>query len=281
MGIKTKQMLKLRVLVVALFLGFALLLSLSITAYTKSKYKPLHPRIESQCCKNPSKLPLPVAKALVHYASSNITPQQTPAEIKITAKVLQNRGPCNMLVFGLGYDSLMWSALNHGGKTVFLEEDESWIGKMRSIHPELESHYVQYPTMVTEAYDLLKYAQSAPECAPWQGDLELSSCNKLALKNLPPHIYGTEWDLIMIDAPRGYFPEAPGRMQAIYSSAVMALNRQSSGNTDVFVHDVARTVEDIYSKAFLCQENLVAAEGKLWHFNIPAKAGAITFCSKQ
>ncbi|EMS48499.1 hypothetical protein TRIUR3_15534 [Triticum urartu] len=63
-----------------------------------------------------SKLPAPVAEALVHYATSNVTPQQTAAEIGVSLRVLQRRSPCNFLVFGLGHDSPMWAALNHGGR---------------------------------------------------------------------------------------------------------------------------------------------------------------------
>jgi glucuronoxylan 4-O-methyltransferase len=280
-------MLKLRIVIIGLFIIFVLLLSGSISAYSQGKIRgskvESHPQSEEQCNKGSpgcEKLPKAVAKALIHYAANNVTPQQTAAEIKITAGVLGRTSPCNMLVFGLGYDSLLWATLNHGGRTVFLEEDEDWIAKMREKHPELESHYVEYPadSMVTDAYDLLKYAVSEPECGPQaREELEFSRC-KLALRNLPAEIYSREWDAIMIDAPRGYFPEAPGRMHAIYTSALLAYT--STTPTHVFVHDVNRTVEDTYSNAFLCRHNLVAAQGSLWHFTIPPKpTSPTTFCS--
>ena len=56
----------------------------------------------------------------------------------VTARVLEKKSPCNFLVFGLGHDGLMWNALNHGGRTIFLEEDESWIQQMRRRFPMLE-----------------------------------------------------------------------------------------------------------------------------------------------
>ncbi|CAN1191422.1 Probable methyltransferase At1g27930 [Linum perenne] len=59
----------------------------------------------------------------------------------------------------------------------------------------------------------------------------------LALTGLPEEVYEKEWDVIMIDAPRGWFPEAPGRMAAIFSAAVMARARKGSGVTHVFLHD--------------------------------------------
>lgn len=228
-----------------------------------------------------TKLPSAVAEALIHYATSNITPQQTPRELSITARVLDARSPCNFLVFGLGYDSLFWATLNYGGRTVFLEEDEDWIAQIARKHPDLKAYHVQYSTAVTQADDLLTYARSG-ECRPSGQSLELeTSACKLSLRNLPSEVYSTEWDAIMIDAPRGYFPEAPGRMTAIYSAGVMARNRKKEGNTDIFVHDVDRAVEEKYSKAFLCENNLVEFEGRLWHFSVPPNEGSKEdeFCS--
>lgn len=103
--------------------------------------------------------------------------------------------------------------------------------------------------------------------------------NRLALNMLPDEVYDTEWDLIMIDAPRGYFAEAPGRMAAIYSAAVMARNRNKSGVTHVFLHDVDRRVEKLYAEEFLCKKHLVKAVGRLWHFEIPPAANVnAPFC---
>lgn len=75
--------------------------------------------------------------------------------------------------------------------------------------------------------------------------------------------------MIMIDAPRGYFAEAPGRMAAIYSATVMARNRKKSGVTHVFLHDVNRKVEREYANEFLCKKYLKHSVGRLWHFEIP------------
>ncbi|GLJ31017.1 hypothetical protein SUGI_0620120 [Cryptomeria japonica] len=231
---------------------------------------------ESVAC---AKLPVAVADALIHYVTTNITPQQTPGEINIAGAVLARRSPCNMLVFGLGYDSLMWATLNHGGRTLFLEEDKDWIAQIAQKHPELSVYHVFYPTALTQAPDLLVHGKSPP-CHP-SATLELkdSAC-RLALTNLPPEVLNTQWDAIMIDAPRGYFPEAPGRMTAIYTAAAMAKKRSNPGNTDIFVHDVDRPAEENFSNAFLCQENLVASEGRLWHFSVPAQPEeSQDFCS--
>ncbi|KAF0901435.1 hypothetical protein E2562_000316 [Oryza meyeriana var. granulata] len=71
-------------------------------------------------------------------------------EVRLVARALARRSPCGLLVFGLGHDSAMWAALNHGGRTVFLEEDVSWIAAARSMRRsaglELEAYHVQYDT---------------------------------------------------------------------------------------------------------------------------------------
>ncbi|XP_062076879.1 glucuronoxylan 4-O-methyltransferase 3-like [Humulus lupulus] len=218
------------------------------------------------CIKTPSSL----ANALVHYVTSNITPQQTLKEISVSMRILEKRSPCNFLVFGLGHDSLMWAALNHGGRTVFLEEDNSWIEQIRRRMPGLESYHVEYDTKVHQADELMKIGtdEAGEEGCRVVGDPRFSTC-RLALKNFPSDVYDTEWDLIMVDAPTGYVPHAPGRMTAIYTAGLMARNRES-GETDVFVHDVDRPVEDKFSKAFLCQGYLTQQEGRLRHFTIPS-----------
>lgn len=226
-----------------------------------------------------------LAQAMVHYATSNITPQQTKKEISVSLKVLEKKSPCNFLVFGLGHDSLMWTSLNHGGRTVFLEEDKSWIDQITKQLPTLESYHVVYDTKVTEADQLMEYGLGSEDCKV-VSDPRLSKC-QLALKGLPSEVYDVEWDLIMVDAPTGYHDGAPGRMTAIYTAGLMARNREDAqpeeeGSSDtsvstttttttthVFVHDVDRVVEDKFSKAFLCQGYLTEQEGRIRHFTIP------------
>ena len=99
-------------------------------------------------------------------------------------------------------------------------------------------------------------------------DPRFSKC-QLALKGFPSEVYDIEWDLIMVDAPTGYHDNAPGRMSAIYTAGLMARNREE-GETEVFVHDVDRVVEDKFSKAFLCEGYLTEQEGRIRHFTIPS-----------
>ncbi|CAF2064106.1 unnamed protein product [Brassica oleracea] len=216
------------------------------------------------------KIPPSLADALIHYAASNVTPQQTLSEISVTKKVLDKTSPCNFLVFGLGHDSLMWASLNHGGRTIFLDEDESWIRQIAEKFPSLESYHVRYETKLRDAAALMSAARNREECRLGASmDLRVSKC-ELALKGLPEVVYEMEWNLIMVDAPTGFHEEAPGRMSAIYTAGMIARSRGKGETTAVFVHDVDRTVEDEFSMAFLCRDYMTEQEGRLRHFTVPS-----------
>ncbi|KAK9109997.1 hypothetical protein Sjap_018057 [Stephania japonica] len=225
-----------------------------------------------------TKIPPTLVDTLIHYVTTNITPQQTLREISVTSRVLLDKSPCKFLVFGLGRDSPMWSSLNFGGRTVFLEEDKSWIEQVRQQFPYLESYHVEYESKVHQAMQLMKIGQDEEECKEVV-DPRSSKC-RLALKGMPREVYETEWDLIMVDAPTGYHQDAPGRMTAIYTAGLMARNR-GEGETHVFVHDVDRTVEDRFSKGFLCEGYMRTQEGRIRHFTIPSHRSTLAttpFC---
>lgn len=218
---------------------------------------------EKLCTKIPSSL----SHALVKYATSKITPLQSIQEISLSLNVLSNKSPCNFLVFGLGHDSLMWASLNHGGRTVFLEEDKSWIESITRGNPSLESYHVIYQNSRSEA-EQLHQSGMQPACRVVT-DPRLSEC-QLVIKGLPSTIYDTEWDVVMVDAPSGYSDSSPGRMGAIYTVGLMARNRAEGGETHVFVHDVDRAVEDKFSNSFLCKGYMVEQYGILRHFIVPS-----------
>ncbi|GMH21621.1 hypothetical protein Nepgr_023463 [Nepenthes gracilis] len=246
--------------------------TVSLSPQQSSKSQMDHDLDHQDCPPDPrtpacTKIPPSLSQTLIHYATSNITPQQTINEVSVTEKVLRRKSPCNFLVFGLGHDSLMWAALNHGGRTLFVEEDKSWIDQIKLRFPNLESYHAVYDTKVRQSEELLKATADAEECKD-VGDPLLSKCG-LALKGLAKEVYEVEWDLIMVDAPTGYHDEAPGRMGAIYTAGLMARNR-ADGETDVFVHDVDRIVEDKFSKAFLCEGYVREQVGRLRHFTIPS-----------
>ncbi|CAN7134504.1 unnamed protein product [Brassica rapa subsp. narinosa] len=268
MRTRTSQTQELKLLLVCLFAALVLIFIVRSTLTTSQQHQTPEETTRSKGCGGAcNKLPRSLAQALIHYSTSVITPQQTLKEIVISSRVLEKKSPCNFLVFGLGHDSLMWSSLNYGGRTVFLEEDEAWIKQIKRRFPMLESYHVTYDSKVNQADNLIEVGKG-PECTAI-GDPRYSMC-QLALKGLPAEIYETSWDLIMVDAPTGYYDEAPGRMTAIYTAGMMARNRKRVGETDVFVHDVNREVEDKFSKAFLCEGYMKKQEGRLRHFVIPS-----------
>lgn len=224
-----------------------------------------------------------LAEAAVAYATSETVPQQSPDEISLSLAVLRRRAPLRLLVFGLGHDSRLWHALNPGGVTVFLEEDPAWYREVRAQSPFLRAHLVAYRTRLDQADRLLATYRKHPACLPASnGDAGAGKNNAtllrvrgnwacpLALHNLPLEVYQTEWDMFMIDAPKGYFAAAPGRMAAIWTAAAMARARRGEGDTDVFLHDVDRKVEKMFAEEFLCDRFRVGGTGRLWHFSIPS-----------
>lgn len=89
------------------------------------------------------------------------------------------------------------------------------------------------------------------------------------MKGLPEAVFEVEWDAIMVDAPTGWHEEAPGRMTALYTAGMLGRNREE-GETEVFVHDVDRVVEDKWSMGFLCEGYLREQVGRIRHFTIPS-----------
>ncbi|URE23435.1 plant-specific domain TIGR01627 family protein [Musa troglodytarum] len=177
----------------------------------------------------PPPLPPPVFDSLVHYAVfSNSTGKMEEGDLREVAGVLRLRGPCHLLVFGLGHETPLWSALNHGGRTVFVDENEYYVARVEN--------------------------------------LLFSDC-RLAINDLPNQLYDVAWDVILVDGPKGFSATEPGRMSAIFTAAVMARSG-GPGHVDVLVHDYDRKVEKLCSAEFLCLENLVVATRSLAHFRI-------------
>ncbi|XP_010909183.1 protein IRX15-LIKE [Elaeis guineensis] len=230
-----------------------------------------------------SRLPDPVFDALVNYAAaSNSSGKMGDADLRTIAAVLRRRAPCNFLVFGLGHETPLWRALNHGGRTVFLDENEYYIAHLEGRLPGLEAYDIAYTTKVQEMPDLIAAARRGHrgDCRPVQ-NLLFSDC-RLALNDLPNALYDIPWDVILVDGPRGYAPTSPGRMSAIFTAAVMARSA-GPGPTDVLVHDYEREVERVCSEEFLCNENLVANTTQLAHFLIPGgnAASRDDFCANS
>lgn len=142
--------------------------------------------------------------------------------------------PINMLVFGLGNDSIFWHEVNKGGRTVFIEDHIKWLSRIRGKHPYLETYQVTYNTKREQWKDLI----DKPD---------------LLTLELPSEIESIKWDLIIVDGPMAFEDGKPGRMKSIYMASKLIKN-----GGDVFVHDVHREIEDVYCKKYLLDKNLVS-----------------------
>lgn len=241
----------------------------------------------SASARDKSQLPVTIFDALLHYASVNYTSstgRMSSAELKYIASVLRRcAAPCNLLVFGLTHETLLWDSLNHGGRTVFVDESTYLISKMEEKHPSIEAYDVQFTTKVSELYDLIEHykGEATNECRPVQ-NLLFSDC-KLAINDLPNDIYDVAWDVIVVDGPRGYSGAAPGRMMAVFTAGVLARSKKGGAReTHVFVHEFEREVEKVCSDEFLCSENLVEVKDSLGHFvveKMEANSHRFGFCS--
>ncbi|XP_077216319.1 protein IRX15-LIKE-like [Tasmannia lanceolata] len=214
-------------------------------------------------------LPADAVHALLHYySSSNVTGRISSTHLRSISDVLQRCSPCNFLVFGLGFETLLFKALNYNGRTVFLDENEYYIASYEERHPNLEAYDVQFTTKVSDMWGLLDSAkeQIRNDCRPVQ-NLLFSDC-KLGINDLPNQLYDVNWDVILVDGPRGYSPSSPGRMSAIFTASVLGRSKKIRGETHVFVHDFDREVERVFSREFLCEENMVFSDKNFAHFVI-------------
>lgn len=140
--------------------------------------------------------------------------------------------PVNLLIFGIGNDSIFWHRYNKHGKTIFLEDDIEWRENIINKYPEIKSFIIDHDSDISQWKELIDEPK------------------RLYLK-LPKEVKDTMWDVIIIDGPKG-FKGYPGRMKSIFMSS-----RLIKKNGDIFVHDSGRIVEKKYSDKFLRKENLV------------------------
>ena len=169
--------------------------------------------------------------------------QLTAKMLCTIAKTIQSESPCNLLVFGLGNDSTIWSFLNTKGTTVFLEDNEKWFKKITCLSRGIQAYLVDYNTKLKDWKDLLEDPS-------------------LLAMDVPSVVRSTQWDIILVDAPAGW-GKGPGRMKSIYQASQLV-----KPNGHVFVHDCEREIENVYSHTFLKKENLRAEISNLRHYCI-------------
>lgn len=150
--------------------------------------------------------------------TSNI--QLSPYQTQLIGGAIRTRAPgCRLLVFGAGYDTALWASLNRDGHTLILETSPKWIEIARAQHPGVSIELVP------------------PHGLSVASSLEMS-VEEVAKHQPPASLSKQDWDVILVDAPRGYHPTDPGRAIAIAWAAHLA-----GPATHVFVDDYERPLE--------------------------------------
>lgn len=153
------------------------------------------------------------------YIKETNLQQYSREEISIIIDLVNKIKPCNMLVFGIGYDTKIWQSLNTG-ITLFLEHDEKYIKKFTGETPGLEIIQVDY---TCNAHNWKHYL------------------NKDLTLNLPEKVLRKKWDIVLVDAPVG---NINGRMESIYTASKLNFKH-------CFVHDCDRIIEKTYCDKYL------------------------------
>jgi glucuronoxylan 4-O-methyltransferase len=119
------------------------------------------------------------------------------------------------LVFGVGRDARLWLA--SGARVTFVEDDEAWAERAREKIPGIDIRIVKYWTKVRN----------------WEKEINMG--DKLRIEGMDD-LMSKSWDTVFVDAPGGWNPDQPGRLQSIYCASVMKAR-------SVFVHDAKRALE--------------------------------------
>ncbi|CAL4993357.1 unnamed protein product [Urochloa decumbens] len=224
-------------------------------------------------------------------------------ELALLRSLVAARAPCRLLVFGLSPQLLALARLNSGAgsgdagaaATAFVTDSAEdadaarrvlasgrKAGGARADSAVAVVHRARYRDAASEAWPLLRRARGSPACRRPTGAVRRSGC-PLALTSLPREVLDARWDVVVVDGPSGAAPEEPGRMGAIYTAAALARATAAAAGggdmVDVAVHDVDRTVERWYAWEYLCEDNLVAAKGRLWHFRVGTGEPPDAFCN--
>lgn len=171
----------------------------------------------------------------------------TKDEFLTILSLLLPRTPCNLLVFGVGNDSLGWTNANRHGLTVFIEDDPRWTANIDL--PTAEIVHVKY-TAPRPCWRFLI-----------EDSIEKAISSDLAL-DLPKSVWDCPWDFIFVDAPLGVVNRGPGRHSSIYTASCLANTR-----TIVAIHDCDRVLENVASTLLLGTKFHVSDYGRLRVYN--------------
>jgi hypothetical protein len=182
--------------------------------------------------------------------------QLSPYQAQVIGGAIRSRAPgCRLLVFGLGYDTDLWLSLNADGETHFVESSAEWMSQAVERNPGLsvslfDGHGLTVATSSDIAFaDLERYP-------------------------VPAAIADRQWDVIIVDGPKGYRPGDPGRALPIYWAQKLA-----GPKTHVFIDDYERSLEQRYGDALFRERRgtasyVIQASDHLQHRKMLWSAGS-------
>lgn len=144
----------------------------------------------------------------------------------------------SFLVFGMGYDSRLWEqCCRH---VVLVEDDPVWLNAIKlTLPPSARILRTSYQTTVEN------WAAEIAQVPEFQDYDYLSTA------------YG-RFEAVLVDGPKGYKPEHPGRLQSISCGAMLC-------SKHLFIHDIDRPLEQAALKRFCNGFRLAGIIGRLAH----------------
>lgn len=158
----------------------------------------------------------------------------TRSQYEVIGRIICRRRPCNLLVFGCGADSGLWRELNRAGRTLFIEDNETWAAP--TVAAGCEVHMVRYPTL--------------------KGMLR---------EDVPSPIPDIGWDIVLIGGTPGMSVTAPGRQLPIQWASKI------SGSPVIILHDYERPWERWCADRYLgapCFVSSLSGSGQMAFWNL-------------
>jgi len=177
-----------------------------------------------------------VFERLTHaFAQACASPNQmSPAQYFRIALELLARAPCRLLIVGAGNDTELYVRANAHGRTVVVECHSDWLDGIRKL--DCEPVLVTYRTQVRRP--------------------PLEPCS--VPDGIPASVLEEKWDVILVDGPEGWRPDAPGRQQSVFLASQLA-----RANTVVFLHDYERSLERAFAEKYLKAPDEIHGEKRL------------------
>ena len=145
--------------------------------------------------------------------------------------------------------------MNREGTTVFIEDDSMWIERVLKRDGALCVVPATFNTKLEN----------------WAA--VMNRTEEMGL-DIPETVSGRVWDVILVDGPKGWLDQHPGRVKSIFQAVQLVTDGGS-----IFVHDCRREVESACCDRFLGGMLVIGEVARLRHYKsnchaIPLRAYA-------